>query len=240
MDSATELKLLHENEARLYEEFALETTQNQHVESIDLKNPLASILRVALSDIICSQIVDTSKKPQSSLRIYPTAMYLYDDNTRMCARMVLNKENCEIKEVLFENKGNSEERIKTFRNDLFVGALLSNYSQTNAFKDSSNNYEEFEKHFKNQKIDDCIGAFINHYNSAESEGKNKNDIGSISYRVFIFYNLYDKDAIQVTKVTDYTFIQHFLKKLFVLAISTKRNKQFFNDIRQKSLKTSLS
>lgn len=240
------LEILHQNESFIYEEFATESIDNIHVQSVDLKTPLASILRVALSDIISSQILASKKDPNSesskfTLRIYPDALFIVDKNSKKFSSIVLNEQNCAVREYLLQDYQNPEVKANEFRELLFNSDLLTKCAKNYKFKDR--NYL-----FKKSQVKKELGnvllekkCFSNHYSNIKFEVsvKSKN---KISYKVYVFYDVFkkDNDQFKLDETIKDDFINHFLKKIFVLAISTKRNKEFYRRIKSTTLKSSLA
>jgi len=242
------LEILHQNESFIYEEFATESIDNIHVKSIDLNNPLASILRVALSDIISSQILASKKESASkseslNLRVYPVALYIVDKNSKKFSRIILNSDNCNIKKYLLDDHDDPENEANNFREELFSNDLLTLCSNNYHFKDRG--YFLKKSELIKELTTDIIkkSCFSNLYSNTKYESRIKSK-NKVNYKVYVLYDIYKRDnqkySFEISNSIGDDFINHFLKKIFVLAISTKRNKEFYTRIKSTTLKSSLA
>jgi hypothetical protein len=232
--SSQMLEKLYRLERRIFKEFALEPSNNIHVETLDLANPLASICKIILSDVVSSQL--RSKQP--GLPIVITTRILVEDRSssqRYC-HLELNSAGREFIKDLFRGlkKKNPEVLIEEFRlsvlknKDSFCNKYLIDWTG----KDEAITGKEYRRRKKTSKSRG--NAYKIPFDNSNLE---TNQDEKFNYVINIEHEFHpDSDRISLTRA----HIENFLAKLSVLALHTKKNTKHFSDLQKQATKSAIS
>jgi hypothetical protein len=227
------LEKLYELEKKIFEEFALETSDNEHVRAVDLLNPLTSICKIFLSDIVCSQL---HAKPPDLPVIVPMSILIEDKTCEKFCYLKLNETGVDFIKGLFDHlDGDSRKAgIKKFR-----AAVLSQHgvlyqSESDCINYWSGSDESYSSEY--DTIKGCLnGACEIPYNNSEDDRTKADE--KVNYAINITHKLFPDSHL--TGLTDEN-IRNFLSKISVLALHTKRNRKNFAEIETLATKAAIS
>lgn len=229
------LKNIHELEKNILKEFAVESKKNLHIESIDTSNPLTSIYRVLLSDIVSSQIKAENRSIQF---IIPSRTLLYsnDSNTKdnTYAYFELTEKGIQyiqnkINEILSctGNDKEIEKRINEFRVEIL-------YQSSSLF--NNNNFIHFTD--KDIIIVNEIPFPSDFHYEVEFTNKDYSNIPKSEQVNYVLKVKYKITGIPLN--INKKEINGFFTKMASISIFTKKNKQNYIEIENQATKAAIS
>lgn len=226
---STLLEKLYRLERKIFEEFALEDSKNIHVATVDLDNPLISVSRIILSDIIASQL--HSKQPGLPI-IITSKIFIEDISSKKYSYLELNQDGINCIKGLFKGltRQIKDERIKEFRKSILTDKddWCSKHLVNWSGKDESTNGREYK--VRKEKLKK---RFNIPFNNTKFQEVNEDE--KFNYVIKIEHELYP-DGKPLTKKN----VENFLAKISVLALHTKKNKKNFSDIGRQATKSAIS
>jgi hypothetical protein len=222
----SQIELIHELEQHIFKEFALETSDNIHVKSVDLKNPLTSVCKILLCDIVTSQLNGESDK---LTKIVPQSLFICDNDSEDCAYIRFSRLGVSVISNLLHSvtTANQRQLIDDFRKSIL-------HDGTTTFLDA--HCDEWSKH------DEQLTEENDHQPSGE--------------QVTIPFENEQTEAGRQDDYINYTFkigyleqgeqplapetIKAFLTKVATLGLHTKRNRRNFSEIEKQATKAAIS
>jgi hypothetical protein len=218
-------------ENEIFREFALETSTNPHVEAVDLNNPLTSISKIFLSDIVSSQIHFRNKDLPL---IIPNRMLIQDNSSCTYSYFQIGPDGIAFIRGLFKklNADNIAEMLKEFRSEVLTDSSnfyrgLPHWVGKDALYTSCPAYERLTSGLENaHRI-----VFDN------SDWKAIKEDEKVNYLILITYELDQSNCDSRLREED---ICNFLDKISILALHTKRNRKSFFEIERQATKAAIS
>jgi hypothetical protein len=237
---------IHELEQKIFKEFALETSNNIHVEAVDLKNPLTSIIKILISDLISSQLYTDSEMP----KIIPKQILIKDEQNKKYSHFHFNDEGIKYLKKQFDEvkKRKTDEEMSAIF-EKFRSEILNINKEANIIGWHSVLYQNIsENTFTNQYFTYCRlqdAAYTidlthpsNQIDFNNTDSKHYKDIRAdekINYSIFFDYEISENNAEfdnEKTKI--------FVTKIAALALHTKRNRQNFSEIENQATRAAIS
>jgi len=218
-------------EYEIFREFALETSTNPHVEAVDLSNPLTSICKIFLSDIISSQIHFRHKDLPL---IIPNKILIQDNSLCTYSYFQIGPDGIAFIKGLFKNVNadNTAELLKEFRSEILTDSSnfysgLPHWTGKDRLYSACPAYERLRSDLENaHRI-----AFDN------SDWKEVKEDEKVNYLILITYELDHTNCDSRLREQD---IRNFLDKISILALHTKRNRKSFFEIERQATKAAIS
>jgi hypothetical protein len=237
---------IHALEQKIFKEFALETSNNIHVEAVDLKNPLTSIIKILVSDLISSQLYAQNAMP----KIIPKQILVKDEQNRKYSHFhFTNKGVNYLKSQFYEAKKQTTDDGVTAVFDKFRSEILNINKESNIVAWQSILYVNLsEGTFSNEYFTYCslkdaditttLSLPNHHVNFNNTDSKLYKDIRpdeKINYSIYFDYEISDNSSEfdnEKTKI--------FVTKIAALALHTKRNRQNFSEIENQATRAAIS
>lgn len=212
---------LYALEDQIFKEFATETGDNIHVKAVDLDNPLASICKIYLSDIISSQL-QTQRKTLPA--IIPTMILARDNKEDTYCLLQLCEEGIEKLAGYFKRTGENtrDAVLNEFRSSVLTEGDFFHFCDNWTGKDMSVLSDDFKTAVRLFEEKDKIVY--------------RNPQSGIDYDIFVKHTLSGDNA--ETLRSEQTF--RFLSKLSVLALHTRRNRKMFSDIEGQATRAAIA
>lgn len=222
------IEKLYKLEAKIFEEFALETSNNIHVRAVDLKNPLSSVCKIFLSDIISSQI--RSREDDLPI-IIPTIILIEDIDSQKYCYLEIKPEGLDFIKNLFKEltPDNEKSILDTFRDAVLIrGAFFENCHWFG--EDKPKTADDYER--ITTKLQAAEAQSILFQSPADIDREEQ-----VHYVIQIAHEL-DPEAKRagLTKKN----IEEFLSKISILALHTKRHRRHLTKIQSYATKAAIS
>lgn len=236
---------LYKLEKSIFHEFALETSNNIHVKAVDLNNPLSSVCKIFLSDIISSQL---HSRPSELPIIIPTRIFIEDiDSSKYCYLYIeqagkefieqLFRERDEVANSLTEASTDNERTLEAHKKQIIEKLRNAVLRNQDAFYSKCINwpgadipiagcadYNRIANDFSNEPeivFDNSKGDEVKAYEK-------------VNYVIKVSHVLSNSSTLTKENVDE------FLAKLSVLALHTKRNRKTFAEITSFAIKAAIS
>ncbi|MEM9821572.1 MAG: hypothetical protein AAF985_10890 [Bacteroidota bacterium] len=226
---------MYEIEKSIFKEFAVEPPANIHTLSFNLNEPLLSLAKIYVSDIISFQI---SNCDQLANLLFPHKIII-EDNTLGKSNTFDFFFNNQINEHLLDlpryigEKQEIEKRLMRFREELFHQNL---FDESCEIVDPS--IEELDtKSTGNGQINRTF-----HYNSEQAYKRNKLRLDDLAtnYTISVSAKITDRDGIAINDARAKECYGWLLEKLFVFALHTKRSEILLNKLKKQALKSTIA
>ncbi len=220
------IKELHDLEQSIFKEFALETSNNIHIEAVDLNNPLTSIYKILLCDIITTQMYS---KSATLPVILPSTIFVKDQDSGRCSYLEFNDAGHKYLQSLFDTLTDKNKKNKIHR---FRKAVLNNSPSFYSNKILS------RWKLLDVEIDTTVEDQLNTSKPIEFNNRKYPKIRVeeiVNYTIKITHTVHGKKD----GFNDET-INIFLTKVAALALHTKRNKRNFSEIEKQATKAAIS
>jgi hypothetical protein len=230
MGTETYVRKLHNLEKSIFREFAQEASNNIHVDTVELGNPLTSLYKILLCDIITSQMYFDS---QSRTVLIPKSILVEDKGSMKIALLEFNEAGISYLVSLFDDLTfeNSDATIVDFRDSVLQ--KHSGFYTPKLLKDWTDSDQDF--HTVDTMILDSLKIRQNPIKFTNEDYPKIRKEEIINYEIWIDRKFHLKKG-KVTKNT----VDSFLTKLSTLAIHTLRNKRVFAQIETLATKAAIS
>lgn len=239
---------LYKLEKAIFHEFALETSNNIHVRAVDLNNPLSSVCKIFLSDIISTQL---HSRPSDLPIIIPTRIFIEDLEGKKYCYIKIEPPGIAFIEDLFKERDLLEDLIDkaTPENkpalEIQKGQIIDRFRNA-VLRDHDQFYAKCVSWAKADKaIADCpdycqISRDLNDVkpivfdNSGLQADRELKPHEKVNYIIKVSHQRSHTNALTEENVDE------FLAKLSVLALHTKRNRKTFAEIETLATKAAIS